>query len=692
MKGLEQLRTLFAQEAEQRLARLGQLLLELELAQNEVGDSAEAVAEIFREVHTLKGSAAVVGFDEVGRYAHDVEEKLAQMRSGDVVPTASIVDALLIAVDRLGSMIWEAVAGGAVDEGASAAALGLLDSAFAPAAIASTIAPTLASALASTDHPATPVAPARGNGAVRGVSDTVMVPIERLDELSRMVGEVAAAHLRVGRLLTERMGTDAANLAEFTELSRLLNSLQEGAMRTRMVPMSTITDSLHRAVRDAARHLAKDVRWEVRGEDTEIDRGVLHQLADALLHLVRNAVDHGVDTPDERAARGKPAQAVVRLHAMQLGSDVVITVSDDGGGIDLERVREQAVRNGTDVDELSDDEIVQLIFRSGFSTTRFVSDISGRGVGLDAVRSSVESARGRVEVHSTPGAGSEFRLVVPITLAVLRCLLVESAAGRFALPLHRVAKAQAEGATPLFHAEGRRMLQLNGHPVPVSNLADALGLPSTPNGRGTFVIVNAPRGQHAFLVDALLGQRDVVVKGLSSLVPRLDVVAGASVESDGSILIVLDPSGLIERSRRHGERRADDVATGLGAMRRSGRLLVVDDAMTVRELERTILERAGFDVTVACDGIEALEHLENEAFDLVLTDVEMPRMDGFALTEHIRAHPSLSNLAVLILTSLASDADRRRGMEVGADGYIVKSSFDERSLLKAVDHLVGTSV
>jgi two-component system, chemotaxis family, sensor kinase CheA len=723
-KGLEKLRTLFAQEAEQRLARLGQLVLELE--QGDIGNLAELIAEVFREVHTLKGSAAVVGFDGVAAYAHEVEEKLAQLRSGVVPPTTPIVDALLIAVDRLGSLIWESVRGDDIDESANAVALDRLEGAFGSTRAADLPVTAVDSPLAIDVVPAGPdlvpaVAPVRAaapaparasveaasrterpSSGTRESAGTVMVPVERLDELVRMVGEAAAAHLRMGRVLTERIGVEASNISEFSELSRLLVGLQEGTMRTRMVPVSTITDSLQRAVRDAARSLGKDVRWEVRGEDTELDRGVLHQLADSLLHLVRNAVDHGVGTPDERAANGKPTQAVVRLHAMQLGSEVVIAVSDDGEGVDLERVRQRAVRSGIDVDGLTDDEITQLIFRSGFSTTEFVSDISGRGVGLDAVRSSVESARGRVEIRSTQGVGSEFRIVVPITLAVLRCLLVEIDGQRFALPSHRIALAQAEEATTLLHAEGRQMLQLNGQPVPISDLAEVLGIiPTTSpgttgngarSGSGTYVIVHGSLGQHAFLVDALVGQRDVVVKAFSALVPRLDVLAGASIEADGSILLVLDPPGLIERSRHGSSRRVDHNKAPTAPRRKGGRLLVVDDALTVRELQRTILERAGFDVTVANDGIEALAHLENEVFDLVLTDIEMPRMNGFELTEHIRAHATLSNVAILMLTSLASDTDRRRGMDVGADGYIVKSSFDEQSLLAAVDRLVGTSV
>lgn len=693
VRGIDKLRTLFAQEAELRMARLGQLVLDLE--QSEAEDLPAVIAEVFREVHTLKGSAAVVGFEDVAHYAHGVEEKLALLRSGTAQPTSTIIDALLVAIDRLGVMIWESVAGDHVDASANAAALSRLDSAFASAGdsaqpVAVVEHGAQKSSIDGASHESMPRNNVRGTGPIREGSGTIMVPVERLDKLVRMVGEAAAAHLRVGSVLAERLGVEAANITEFSELSRLLVRLQEGTMQTRMVPVSTITEQLQRAVRDAARTLGKDVRWEVRGDDTELDRSALHQLADSLLHLVRNAVDHGIDTPEQRAERGKPAQAFVRLHAMQLGSEVVIVVSDDGGGIDVRRVREQAVRAGIDVDHLDDDGTIQLIFRSGLSTSKFVSDISGRGVGLDAVRTSVEAARGRVEVRSTPGVGSEFRVIVPITLAVLRCVLVEVAGQRFALPSHHVTLVQAEETTKLIHAEGRHVLRLNGLPVPISSLADVLGLASARSGKGTYVIVNGLLGQHAFLVDDLVGQRDVVVKAFGALVPRLDVLAGASIEPDGSILLVLDAPGLVERSRRtDGLPNAEPDAAAVHRPR-VGRLLVVDDALTVRELQRTILERAGFDVTVAGDGIEALEHMENEVFDLVLTDVEMPRMDGFELTERIRAHATMSNTAVLILTSLASEDDRLRGMSVGADGYIVKSSFDEKNLLAAVDRLVGT--
>jgi two-component system chemotaxis sensor kinase CheA len=762
VKGPEAFRALFAEEAEMRLTRLGQLVLELEDAAAGTPVELAVIGEIFREVHTIKGAAAVVGFEDVGAYAHIVEEHLDDLRSARTPSTPRIIDALLAAVDGLRILTWQAVDGeGAATTVADHPNLRQLAVAFsagpaaemtpapaeaalpatalvAPAAdvasapVASTTpaapggaagrgpapatatmstlmpvptAPTAAEPVpAPTAEPvpmpvATPTPPAAepvpvpvpaagepGAGAVRRAAPSaIMVPLARLDEIVRLVGEAGAAHLRIGRVLSERLSLEPSEVAEFTELSTVLNQLQDLAMRSRMVPVSSITDQLHRALRDAARSLGKDVAWEVRGETTELDRSVLQQLSDALLHLVRNAVDHGIDTAPERAAAGKPARATVRLHAMQLGSEVVIVVTDDGRGIDLDRVRQKARGLAIDTDTMSDEDVLQLIFESGLSTARFVSDISGRGVGLDAVRASVHAARGRVEVRSEPGVGCEFRVMVPVTLAVLRCLLIEVDRQRFALPIYQVVLARAANAGGEVRAEGRPYLMLGGQSVTVSDLATVLDLP-VGAGPGVIVVLNGTTGRHAFRVDRLIGERDVAVKRLSPLLPRLTVVAAGSVEPDGSVLFMLDPEGLIERARH----LQPEVGPGAAASAtHSGRVLVVDDALTVRELQRGILERAGFEVVVAGDGLEALSRLAEQVPDLVLTDVEMPRMDGFALTEQIRARPALANVAVLILTSLAKDTDRQRGLDAGADGYIVKTAFNEKALLSAVDRVLG---
>ncbi|MEY2568000.1 MAG: two-component system, chemotaxis family, sensor kinase CheA [Actinomycetota bacterium] len=684
---------LFAQEAEERLADLTAHLLALE----EAGNDAELVNSIFREAHTLKGGAAVVGLDGFSHVAHAMEDLLEQLRSGERMATPALIDGVLAAVDGLQAMLPLAVSG--ADYGAEAAAIVQVLHAM----VETSEDPTPDDDVDETDGADdTQVVSATDDAEENGSAvesarhppsldaEAVRVPLARLDELIRLVGESAAAHLRVGRMINQRLEIDPSTIDEVRDLSRLLNELQERAMRARMVPVVTITDMLQRAVRDVARSTGKDVRWEVRGEDTELDRGVLQQLGDPLLHLVRNAVDHGIEPAAERVAAGKPAQATVRFHAMQLGSEVILTVTDDGRGIDVERVRAEASRRGGETSALSDEEAAYLVFRSGVSTADFVSEISGRGVGLDVVRANVEAARGRVEIRTEPGAGTEFRIVVPITLAVLPCLLVEAGGQTHAIPMHSIVLAQNEGAEA--RSEGRPVVWVGSQAVPVTSLSATLALGG--DEEGPVVVVAGLTRQHAFRVGALVGQRDVVVKGLSRLLPRLDVVAGASVEPDGSIVLVLDVAGLIDRARMAQSGRAVPVSIdgGTAATGRSptrAKVLVVDDALTVRELQRSILERGGYDVLTASDGLEAMALLAEGPVDLVLTDVEMPRMDGFALTEAIRAHPARGNVPVLILTSRSNEEDRQRGLEAGADGYIVKSAFNEAALLSAVERLMG---
>lgn len=682
--GQDQIQALFAQEASVRLDHLDQLLLQLEQS----GEDETLIRSVFRELHTLKGSAAVAGLTDVSRLAHELEDVVQDLRAGRQVVTPDVIDTLLVGADRLGKLISSTLGGNDVDapstdarplvasNGVTTVLLAPVKELAAPAGD-----PDIANCLAGT-------APDPSTSHAGGV---VMVPMERLDEMVRLIGESASAHLRVGRMLKDTFGLDPAANSEFNELSRSLNDLQDRAMRTRMVPLSTITDKLQRAVRDLSRAQGKTVHWDVRGSDTELDRGVLNQLSDSLLHLVRNAVDHGIEPDARRQAAGKPLESNVRLHAMQLGSEVIIAVTDDGAGIDIERVRQQAAHQGINTDGMSEEDVLQLIFQSGLSTTTFVTDVSGRGVGLDVVRTNVEATRGRVEVRSTPGVGTEFRIIVPITLAVLRCLLVESGGQRFALPFHRVVRSQAFDPSNQTRAEGRPVVWVDDQPVPVSTLADVVGLSSAEPTTGPIVVLAEAARRHGFQVDRLVGQRDVVLKGLSRLLPHLPAVAGASVEPDGCILVVLDPPGLIQRARQANRGNALLVADA-PITAEHGRILVVDDALTVRELQRSILERAGFDVRVAIDGMDALSKLAEDPSDLILTDIEMPNMDGFALTEAVRAHPTLANIPVLILSSRSSEADRQKGLDAGADGYIIKSSFDEGSLLAAVCRLIGSRV
>ena len=732
------------EEAKGHLERIASGLLTLESAP----DDHATIDGIFREAHTMKGAAGMVGMMRVSRLAHRLEDLLVELRSGTRRSTPELTDAMLLVVDGLGRLIAGA-ANGEQDASDEAALERLLPSSLplaapaaqieltppqapAPTAVANrplraaAIAQPLAQALptlapptpplpvpaipvvvtsvaeapaqAATPTPVVPIPPPPAQAPRPAIAPTpasqldrkhldaatLEVPVARIDELNRLVGEASAAQLRVGHVFGSELSLDPDAVTEYRELTKVINQLQEVTERTRMVPVGTLEPILHRTVRDSARAAGKDVRWEVIGEDIEVDRGVLEELVSPLLHLVRNSVGHGVELPEQRLAAGKPAQALVQLHATQVGSKVVIAITDDGAGINVAAVRAAATKSGVDVAGLGEQESLQLIFRSGISTAKVLTEDSGRGVGLDVVATAVAAVHGEIEVVNHPGAGAEFRIVVPITLTVVPCLIVAIAGQSFALPLHRIMRMLE--AQHVQVVSGRQLAVIDGVAVPVSNLAELLGLPATEGG--PWVLLGTAAGAHAFQVETVLQKRDVVVRGLTGRLRDLKAVSGASIEPNGSILLVLDVSTLIERSNTIADSASKVPEKATGPARQLS-VMVVDDALMVRELQRSILERGGYTVRTATDGAEALAMLAEQPADLVVTDLEMPHVDGFMLTSSIRAHPRLANIPVLIVSSRASEEDHQRGLDAGADGYIVKTSFDEAGLLSAVSRLLG---
>jgi two-component system chemotaxis sensor kinase CheA len=691
---------MFVEEAKGQLERIASGLLALE---STPGDR-DAIDGILREAHTMKGAAGMVGMMRVSRLAHRLEDLLVELRAGTRLSTPELTDSMLLVVDGLSRLIANP---SSADQDASdeAAMERLLPPPATPAQVQAPVqvqTPPIAEVpivateapepepvaqassarvpLSSTSPPPTIPGPAQK----RVEAATLEVPVARIDELSRLVGEASAAQLWVGHVFGSELHMDPDAVTEYRELTKVINQLQEVTERTRMVPIGTLAPMLHRTVRDAARAAGKNVRWEVIGEDIEVDRGVLEELVSPLLHLVRNSVGHGIESPEQRMAAGKPAQAVIRLHSSQLGSKVVIAISDDGGGIDVAAVRAAAAKGGVDVSRLTESESLHLIFRSGISTAKVLTENSGRGVGLDVVATAVAAVHGEVQLVNHPGLGAEFRIVVPITLTVVACLIVSIAGQSFALPLHRIVRMLEAQNVQL--VSGRLLAIVDGQAVPVSDLATLLGLPAAEGG--PWVLLGTADDPHAFQVETVLQKRDVVVRGLTGRLRELKTVSGASIEPNGSILLVLDVPTLIERS----------TVTLPAASRLTGKpsiperqlsVMVVDDALIVRELQRSILERGGYSVRAASDGVEALAMLAEQPADLVVTDVEMPNLDGLTLIRTIRAHPRLANIPVLIVSSHASEDDHQLGLDAGADGYIVKTSFDEAGLLNAVSQLLG---
>ena len=699
------------EEAKGHLERIASGLLALESAP----DDQAAIDGIFREAHTMKGAAGMVGMMRVSRLAHRLEDLLVELREGKRRATPELTDAMLLVVDGLGRLIASA-SGGEQDASDEAALERLLPSSPAtrscgcqdrtgPGGAAcwdGTCGPRrLLRCNAFAAYRGAPIRrfltfrrqPRPGSDQTRARAQparahldrkhldaaTLEVPVARIDELNRLVGEASAAQLRVGHVFGSELRLDPDAVTEYRELTKVINQLQEVTERTRMVPVATLEPILHRTVRDAARAAGKDVRWEMLGEDIEVDRGVLEELVSPLLHLVRNSVGHGVELPEQRLAAGKPPQAFVRLHATQVGSKVVIAISDDGAGINVAAVRASAAKSGVDVTGLNEQESLHLIFRSGISTAKVLTEDSGRGVGLDVVATAVAAVHGDVEVVNHPGLGAEFRIVVPITLTVVQCLIVSIAGQSFALPLHRIIRML--DAQHVQVVSGRKLAVIDGVAVPVSNLGTLLGLPTVDGG--PWVLLGTAANAHAFQVETVLQKRDVVVRGLTGRLRDLKAVSGASIEPNGSILLVLDVPTLIERSDAIAETASRVVDKANGPAHQLS-VMVVDDALMVRELQRSILERGGYAVRTASDGAEALAMLADQPADLVVTDLEMPNVDGFLLTSSIRAHPRLANIPVLIVSSRASEEDHQRGLDAGADGYIVKTSFDEAGLLSAV--------
>jgi two-component system chemotaxis sensor kinase CheA len=641
----------------------------------------------------MKGAAGMVGMMRVSRLAHRLEDLLVELRAGTRRSTPELTDAMLRVVDGLGRLIAGASNGeqDASDEAAlerllpaSPTILPAVANIGAPPSKSSVAPPAAVQPSGGPSLPVLGPPPQAGHQDRKPlVAATLEVPVARIDELNRLVGEASAAQLRVGHVFGSELHLDPDAVTEYRELTKVINQLQEVTERTRMVPVGTLEPILHRTVRDAARAAGKDVRWEMIGEDIEVDRGVLEELVSPLLHLVRNSVGHGVELPEQRTAAGKPHQAVVRLHATQVGSKVVIAISDDGAGINVAAVRAAAAKGGVDVSGLTEEESLQLILRSGISTAKVLTEDSGRGVGLDVVATAVAAVHGAVQIVNHPGSGAEFRIVVPITLTVVPCLIVSIAGQSFALPLHRIVRMLEAQNVQL--VGGRKLALVDGLAIPVSDLAALLGLPTA--GGGPWVLLGTAADSHAFQVETVLQKRDVVVRGLTGRLRDLKAVSGASIEPNGSILLVLDVPSLIERSRAIAATAT--VAENVAGPARPLSVLVVDDALMVRELQRSILERGGYAVRTASDGAEALAMLAEQPADLVVTDLEMPNVDGFLLTSSIRAHPSLANIPVLIVSSRASDEDHQRGLEAGADGFIVKASFDEAGLLSAVSRLLG---
>jgi two-component system chemotaxis sensor kinase CheA len=510
--------------------------------------------------------------------------------------------------------------------------------------------------------------------------------------------------MRQMQMLVNTLAREYAN--DTTQASLVIDALEQEVKQVRMLPLSTITGSFGRMVRDLAQNANKEAVLHIVGSEVELDKRVLEQIKDPLIHLLRNAIDHGLEDPATRERLGKPRVGTLTLLAEQSGKEIVIRISDDGGGLDIEAIREVARRKddiGAEADMLSEAELVELIFNPRFSTSPIITDVSGRGVGLDVVRRNVGGLGGRIDVDWTHNVGSTFSLILPLTLTSTRGLLVRASKQLFAIPFSAIERILRIAPDEVSSLGGHETIHHHNRPYPLVRLSDILELPriadssiDEEDAHLIVVIVATAERRMAFVVDRLVGEQEMVIKGMGQQLRHVGGIAGATVMGNGEVLLVLNIADLIKLALRSesrlGERRSiytDAMTDGSSDDTPQHRILVVDDSVTTRTLEKNVLEAAGYEVQLAVNGQEALGIITTgDLPDLVISDVVMPRLDGFGLTERIKNDARTAEIPVILVTSLDSTEDKTRGIEVGADAYIVKSHFVQNNLLETIEQLI----
>ncbi len=475
--------------------------------------------------------------------------------------------------------------------------------------------------------------------------------------------------------------------------SVVVNDLQELGMGLRMLPANTIFQAFPRAVRDLAKQFHKDIELVIEGGTTELDKKVLEEINDPLVHIMRNAVDHGIESPAERVAAGKPATGTITLAARQEGDRIVIEIGDDGAGIDPVKIRENAVRKGyvteAEAKGMSDREAQYMIFEAGFSTAPIITEISGRGVGMDVVREFVvEKLKGSLDLDSARGKGTTFRLTIPLTLAIIRALLLRVGEHIYALPTGSIEETMRVSPSEIIKVEGREVIRRQRRTIPLVRLADILGVASDPpSSKVPIATIGYSGHRMGFIVDSFVGEQQIVIKTLGSHLIKVDNVAGVTILGAGEVVPILNVPDLMNNARTRSGQRVGRIEKQERAGSR--RILICEDSFTTRELERSIFEAAGYEVETANDGAQGLGRLkEGLKIDAVVTDVQMPNMTGFELTRAIKSDANLESIPVVIVTSLERDEEKAEGVEAGADAYITKSVFNQDTLLDTVERLI----
>lgn len=747
---------LFRQEVAAQTTLLTEAILALE---NQPADKKQ-LEILMRAAHSIKGAARIMGLDLAVKVAHELENNFVAAQQDKITITAAQTDLLLTGVDflfKISKCSDEDIAGGT--PALQSETENILKNLSSCKSAATLPAPSV-KPVAPPPTPAAPPQKEASEAEVAGNPEkqpgpgqkqelhaqTVRITAEHLNLMLGMVDEsivqmrwlepfilrMTALKKKQGALdrrlenlrltLKEKhdagqlqeqvndicievkdcLATSAAHLADLDDFSRRIEELNDRlyreALASRMRPFGDCAALFPRMVRDLTRRLEKNVRVEISGQDTNVDREILDKLEAPLAHLLRNAVDHGIEKPEERLAKGKKPEGLVTLKAYHHSGLLRITVADDGAGIDIECIRQKIIAKGLNSKEvterLSEQEILNFLFLPGFSTTSSVTEISGRGVGLDIVLNLAQELGGSVRVENRRPNGTAFHLQLPITLSVIRALLVEVANEPIVFPLARISHLVTVDPAATQTLEGKHYLRYNDRNIGLISAAEALEMKggAVKNTRWPVVIINDQENHYGLIVDRFIGELLVVVRPLDTRLGKVQDISSVTLLNDGTPALIIDVDDLLHSVDRilagGGLKTIARPEEGkVGKKRR--RVLVADDSITVRELERKILQSRGYQVDVTVDGMEAWNSMRAFQYDLLVSDVDMPRLNGIDLVRRIRQDPRLSALPVIIISYKDREEDRLRGLEAGANYYLTKSSFQDDTFLKAVKDMIG---
>lgn len=687
----------FILESSEIIEQLDQDLVELEHRKNDL----ELLNKIFRAAHTIKGSSSFLGFDKLSTVTHHAEEILNKLRKGEMVVVPEIMDILLEFVDVIKKILDDIKSGKDTSN---------IEQIVKKLKLANEGRISVSSSSPKTSQPSaekmSEVSEGKDEGdganikkATKAIEQTIRVDVSRLDSLMNLVGELVLSRNRIAQISSEferKFEGDylVEQLIETTsQIGLITTELQLAVMKTRMVPIGKVFNKFPRMIRDLARDLKKDIDLIITGEDTELDKSVVEEIGDPLVHMIRNAVDHGIETPDIRAKKGKPPKGKVHLAAYHEGNHIVIEITDDGQGMDPEKLKKKAIEKKVITAEeakgMSKEEAFGLIFKPGFSTAEKVTGVSGRGVGMDVVKTNIEKLNGIIAIDSEYGKGSVFKLKLPLTLAIIQALLVEVSGEIFAIPLVSVIETVRINEKEIHNFEGREVLKLRDSVLSLVRLDDVFGIEGSFSQDIYVVVVALAEKRIGLVVDRLVGQEEIVIKSLGEYLSGNVGIAGATIMGDGKVRLILDVSGVMEiaskmpkKNKRNKVIKSSPQSTGGNSIN----VLIVDDSATDRKIMKRLLGSSGWincvEVTNPHDAISASQDLN---LDLIITDVMMPDMDGFELTRILRERGF--DKPVIAVSARGEASAGQKAKISGVNAFMTKP-INLQEMLNKIDELV----